>query len=180
MARLDPNSEAAGGLAAGICASAGVKEAKAATMNATMSAFSIKFPSFEKASHRTPIRRALSAFAFPNAAIFRRRARAAHGGILSCGFVATTYSLSVKSLTALPLIRVRCRPVAGRYSIAGIVANAILKWTCGLRYPKRASTRSARDGESRAGRPSRDWLSWRAGAGATRGPDRRRRIARGG
>ena len=77
------------------------------------------------------------------------RARAAHGGILSCGFVATNYSLSVKSLTALPLIRVRCRPVAGRYSIAGIVANAILMWTCGLRYPKRASTRSARDGESR-------------------------------
>jgi hypothetical protein len=37
-----------------------------------MSAFSIKFPSFEKASHRTPIRRALSAIAFPNAAIFRR------------------------------------------------------------------------------------------------------------
>jgi hypothetical protein len=57
-----------------------------------MSVFSIKFPSFEKASHRTPIRRALSAFAFPNAAIFRRSffaaegfftARAAHGGILS-------------------------------------------------------------------------------------------------
>jgi hypothetical protein len=57
-----------------------------------MSVLSIKFPSFEKASHRTPIRRALSAFAFPNAAIFRRslfpakrffRARAAHGGILS-------------------------------------------------------------------------------------------------
>jgi hypothetical protein len=37
-----------------------------------MSVFSIKFPSFEKASHRTPIRRALSAYAFPNAAIFRR------------------------------------------------------------------------------------------------------------
>jgi hypothetical protein len=41
-------------------------------MNATMSVFGIKFPSFEKASHRTPIRRALSAFASPNAAIFRR------------------------------------------------------------------------------------------------------------
>jgi hypothetical protein len=37
-----------------------------------MSVFGIKFPSFEKASHRTPIRRALSAFASPNAAIFRR------------------------------------------------------------------------------------------------------------
>jgi hypothetical protein len=37
------------------------------------------------------------------------------------------------------------RPTAGRYSIAGIVANAILMWTCGLRYPKRASIRSARD-----------------------------------
>jgi hypothetical protein len=41
------DSAAAGGLAAGICASAGVKEAKAATMNATMSVFSIKFSSFE-------------------------------------------------------------------------------------------------------------------------------------
>jgi hypothetical protein len=41
-------------------------------MSATISVFSIEFPSFEKASHRTPIRRALSAFAFPNAAIFRR------------------------------------------------------------------------------------------------------------
>jgi hypothetical protein len=64
-ARLDPTRRRQAGWA-------GVKEAKAATMSATMSVFSIEFPSFEKASHRTPIRRALSAFAFPNAAIFRR------------------------------------------------------------------------------------------------------------
>src|SRR4029077_4370571 len=41
------------------------------------------------------------------------------------------------------------RPAAGRYSIAGIVANAILMWTCELRYPRRASTWSARDRELR-------------------------------
>jgi hypothetical protein len=39
--------------------------------------------------------------------------------------------------------------IGEHYSIAGIVANAILIWTSGLRYPMRASTRSATDGESR-------------------------------
>jgi hypothetical protein len=79
-----------------------------------MSVLSIKLSSFEKASHRTPIRRAFSAFAFANAAIFRRSlfpvkrflqgARRSRGDFYP-GFVATNYSLSVKSLTALPLVR---------------------------------------------------------------------------
>jgi DNA invertase Pin-like site-specific DNA recombinase len=37
-----------------------------------------------------------------------------------------------------------------------------------------------RQARSAAGRPSMDWLSWRAGAGAARGPDRRRRTTRAG
>jgi hypothetical protein len=41
--------------------------------------------------------------------------------------------LSLKSLTALLLIRISCRPAAGQYSIAGIVANAILEFIQVLR-----------------------------------------------
>jgi hypothetical protein len=80
-----------------------------------MSVLSIKLSSFEKASHRTPIRRAFSAFAFANAAIFRRSlfpvkrflqgARRSRGDFYP-GFVATNYSLSVKFLTALPTSQV--------------------------------------------------------------------------
>lgn len=71
-ARLDPARRRQAGWRRAFARAPASRKRRAATVDATMSVFSIKFPSFEKASHRTPIRRALSAFAVPNVAILRR------------------------------------------------------------------------------------------------------------